>query len=59
MKIEVISDQVAKTAYIKLSDESVSRTVEVAKNALADVDADGNIVGLELLGVDFEEPLDI
>ena len=59
MKIEVISDQVAKTAYIKLSDESVSRTVEVAKNALADVDADGNIVGLELLDVDFEEPLKI
>ena len=38
--------------YVRLSDRSVQRTVEVETGALADYDATGEVVGFELLDLD-------
>ena len=35
--------------YVRVTEEEVARTVEVATFVSVDVDADGNVVGLELL----------
>ncbi len=38
--------------YLRLTDEAVTRTVEIEDGALADYDVAGSLVGLELLHLD-------
>ena len=38
--------------YLRLSDEQAVRTVEIEDGALADYDADGALVGFEIVGLD-------
>lgn len=42
-------DRSIGAAYIRLSDEPVARTAELARNIQVDVDANGTAVGVELL----------
>ena len=42
----------SSAVYVRLSDEAASRTVEIEAGALADYDAAGDLVGLELLDLD-------
>lgn len=47
-------DPVARAVYIRLSDDSVLVTREITDNVILDLDADANLVGIEILDVDAE-----
>ena len=43
--------------YISLTDEPVSRTAEAGNNAVVDLDADGRVVGIEVISTAGRWPL--
>lgn len=51
MHPEVTFDAEADAAYIQLGDAPVARTVDHGGRVLVDVDADGQPVGVEIIGV--------
>lgn len=50
MKLTV--DTQADAAYLELSDEPVESTCQVSEEVLVDLDADGLVVGVEVLRMD-------
>jgi len=44
-------DKIADALYIRLSEEKVAKTVEIQDSLVADLDGEGNIVGIEMLDV--------
>lgn len=44
-------DKVADAMYVKLSTAKVAKTVEISDNLIADLDAQGNTIGIEMLDV--------
>ncbi len=54
MKIEY--DRYAKALYIKLQDKKPDRTLEINEKLNLDIDAQGNLIGIEILNPD-EYPL--
>lgn len=49
MKIEF--DPIADALYLELTDSEVEKTEEIKPGVIMDYDADGNIVGVEVLYV--------
>lgn len=49
MKIEF--DPIADALYLELADSEVEKTEEIKPGVIMDYDADGNIVGVEVLYV--------
>lgn len=47
MKIEF--DPIADALYLELSDSEVEKTEEIKPGVMMDYDADGNIIGVEVL----------
>ena len=45
-------DPRGRAAYLRLSNEAASRTVEIEEGVLADYDGSGSLIGFELLGLD-------
>lgn len=45
-------DTDAEAVYIRLSSGDVAETVEISATLYIDVDKDGNLIGVEVLGVD-------
>lgn len=56
--INVEVDSSADCAYVRLSNEPVSRTVEATSQVLVDLDVMNVVVGIELLAVDARLPFD-
>jgi uncharacterized protein YuzE len=50
MPVNATLDPEAGALYIALRDQTVARTIEIDDTFLADVDAEGDVVGFELLG---------
>lgn len=50
-------DTDADAAYIRLSDHKVARTAEIDSGTLVDLDADGQVVGVEVIGPRRDWPL--
>jgi uncharacterized protein YuzE len=48
----------ADALYVKLTDQKVAHTAEVDEGTLVDLDADGNVVGIEVLQPQRRWPLD-
>lgn len=48
MKIEY--DREVDALYIRIQDKKVSRTKEIEEGINLDIDADGKIIGLEIIG---------
>ncbi len=48
-----------RAVYVRLSGEQPSRSVEVDTGAVADYDADGTLVGIELIGLETETFIDV
>jgi uncharacterized protein YuzE len=44
-------DEEADAAYVRLSDQPIARTREVADGIIVDISADDRIAGIEVLGV--------
>ena len=57
MSIKVSVDHSVNAAYIELSTEEVVRTVRVDDGVMVDLDAMGVVVGIEVLNIDIELPL--
>lgn len=57
-KITVQYDVEARAAYIQVSDNAVTRTVEVDSSLLVDLDDMGVVVGIEVLSLDAKLPID-
>lgn len=51
-------DLTAGALYISLSDHDVARTQVVDDNTCVDLDADGVVVGIEVIAVDYPWPVD-
>jgi uncharacterized protein YuzE len=49
MKVELKYDREADAAYLRLSDSEIIESEEVAPGVILDYDAEGHIVGLEVL----------
>lgn len=47
-------DPKAKAVYIQLRDDLVAMTREINDSVMIDLDADGNLVGVEVLNVETE-----
>lgn len=47
--MKITRDRTADAAYFKVSDTPVARTLEVDEDIYIDLDADNNVVGVELL----------
>jgi uncharacterized protein YuzE len=47
----------AGALYIRLSDAEITRTVEAGDNAALDLDASGDVVGIEVISVGYSWPL--
>ena len=45
-------DADAQALYIRMSNRTVTNTVEISQSVYVDVDDEGNAVGFEVLGVD-------
>jgi uncharacterized protein YuzE len=45
-------DPDVKALYVQLTDAEVVETVELAKGVYLDVDADGEVIGIEILNAD-------
>jgi uncharacterized protein YuzE len=54
LSIRITYDPKVKAMYIYLNDDKVARTEMVNETTVIDYDADGNIIGIELLYI--EEP---
>src|SRR6266705_5214227 len=48
---EIEIDEQADAAYVRVAARSVERTEEIADGILLDFDADGELVGVEVLGL--------
>jgi len=48
-EVEIEIDEEADAAYVRLGAGSVARTEEIADGILIDLDADGELVGVEVL----------
>lgn len=57
MSIKIDVDPTVNAAYITLSDEEVVRTVELNDGIMVDLDNMGVVVGIEVLSIDTELPL--
>ncbi|HEY6788848.1 MAG TPA: DUF2283 domain-containing protein [Trebonia sp.] len=55
MKLEY--DLNAGALYIRLSDAEIARSVEAGDNAAVDLDASGDVVGIEVIAVGYPWPL--
>lgn len=53
MKIEF--DPIADALYLELADSEVDKTEEIKPGVMIDYDADGNIIGVEVLYVSKRE----
>lgn len=53
MKIEF--DPIADALYLELTDSEVEKTEEIKPGVMIDYDADGNIIGVEVLYVSKRE----
>jgi uncharacterized protein YuzE len=58
-RITVEIDTNVGAAYIELSDEPIVETVEVTPSVQVDVDATGTVVGVELLSLDADLPVEL
>lgn len=45
--------------YLRLSDEAVTRTAEIEDEVLVDYDAEGRLVGIEILGLEDPGVVDV
>ena len=45
-------DKQAKALYVTVANRKVAKTKELSRNFLVDVDTNGNIIGVELLGAE-------
>jgi uncharacterized protein YuzE len=52
-------DTYVGAAYIQLSDEPIVETIELTPSVQVDVDATGTVVGVELLSLAAELPIDV
>ncbi len=43
-------DNIAQSGYIRFSRKSVAQTKEITNNVLCDLDQDGQLVGIEMIG---------
>lgn len=57
MSVKVTVDNTVDAAYIELSNETVVRTVKLESAIMVDLDAMNVVVGIEVLNVDAELPL--
>ena len=57
MNVKVTVDHTVNAAYIELSNEPIVRTVELSSSILVDMDALNMVVGIEVLDIDVELPL--
>lgn len=48
--VEIELDEEANAGYLRVADGKVSSTKELAGDVLLDLDADGNVLGVEFLG---------
>lgn len=46
-------DDESKCAYVAISEGDIARTLEVTDRVLLDLDADGNVLGIEVMNVLF------
>lgn len=51
-------DRVADALYFRLSQKEIVKTVPLEGNIVADLDADGSVVGLEMLHASSHEDLE-
>lgn len=51
-------DMNAGALYIRLTDAPVARTREVDDNTMVDLDADGEVIGIEVVSITHPWPLD-
>ncbi|MBU3942572.1 DUF2283 domain-containing protein [Patescibacteria group bacterium] len=49
-------DKLADAMYIYLKEEKVAKTIKINDRVLVDVDSDGNLIGIEMLGVSKQIP---
>lgn len=56
MSVRLNVDLVAEAAYVRLSDNKVSRTRDVTDAVLVDLDEFGVVVGVEVLALEAEIP---
>ncbi len=59
--INVNVDLAVRAAYVEYADESSVETIELneAGSVAYDLDADGNVVGIEVLGIERPEQIEI
>lgn len=57
MSVKVSVDHTVNAAYIELSTEEVARTVKVEDGVMVDLDAMNVVVGIEVLNIDLDLPL--
>lgn len=57
MNIKVTVDHSVNAAYIELADAEVERTVKLRDAVMIDLDKYGMVVGIEMLGIDVDLPL--
>jgi uncharacterized protein YuzE len=57
MSVKVTVDNTVDAAYIELSDNAVTRTVKLESAIAVDLDAMNVVVGIEVLNIDAELPL--
>ena len=57
MSVKVMVDHTVDAAYIELSGEAVVRTVKLESAIMVDLDAMNVVVGIEVLNIDAELPL--
>ena len=57
MMVEV--DKEADALYIRLADSSIEETIELNNDIFADVDAEGNVVGYEIINLSVYATLEL
>lgn len=55
--MKITYDTVADAVYLKMSDKPVAQTVRAQENIIIDRDAEGHVIGLELLNASREGSL--
>jgi len=49
-------DKIADAMYIYIHKVEVAKTIKVSSRLLVDLDKEGNVVGIEMLGVSYQIP---
>ena len=56
--MKISYDKIADAMYLNLRKGKVSKTVEITDHLLADMDKEGNILGIEMLNVSAKKSVD-